>query len=63
MDFPVQIIVGSQDELTPVAEAEVLRDRIPQARFNVIEGAGHLSNLERPDEFNGVLIDFFRTLK
>jgi 3-oxoadipate enol-lactonase len=62
MNFPVQIIVGSEDKLTPVAEAESMRDGIPHARFHIIEGAGHLSNLERPDEFNSVLIDFIKTL-
>ncbi|HXG91439.1 MAG TPA: alpha/beta hydrolase [Blastocatellia bacterium] len=63
MNFPVLIIVGSEDKLTPVAEAEALRSRIPNAGFHIIEGAGHLSNLERPDEFNAALIDFIRTLK
>jgi pimeloyl-ACP methyl ester carboxylesterase len=63
IDFPVLIIVGSEDKLTPVREAESLRDGIPHARLRVIEGAGHLSNLERPDEFNGLLLDFIQTLE
>lgn len=62
LDFPVQIIVGSEDKLTPVAESEALRDGIPRARFHIIEGAGHLSNLEQPDEFNRVLTDFIKSL-
>lgn len=63
VDFPVQIIVGSEDKLTSVAEAEKMRDRVRHARFHIIEGAGHLSNLERADEFNRVLIDFIQSLK
>jgi pimeloyl-ACP methyl ester carboxylesterase len=62
MDFPVLIIAGAEDELTPPAEAENLRSGIPHARFRVIEGAGHLSNLEQPDEFNSELIEFIGAL-
>jgi pimeloyl-ACP methyl ester carboxylesterase len=62
IDFPVLIIAGSDDKLTPVAEAEAMRDGIPHARFHVIEGAGHLSNLERPEEFNSALSDFIQQI-
>ncbi|HJZ68542.1 MAG TPA: alpha/beta fold hydrolase [Blastocatellia bacterium] len=63
IDFPTLIIVGDEDTLTPVAEAEGLRSGIRGARLEVIDGAGHLSNLERPDKFNSVLIDFVNSLK
>jgi pimeloyl-ACP methyl ester carboxylesterase len=63
IDFPTLILVGSEDSLTPVAEAEALRDGIPQARMRVIEGAGHLSNMENPQEFNAALIEFIDSLK
>jgi pimeloyl-ACP methyl ester carboxylesterase len=57
------ILVGSEDSLTPVAEAEALRDGIRKARMRVIEGAGHLSNMESPREFNAALIEFIDSLK
>lgn len=60
MKFPVLIIVGSEDKLTPVKDSEALRDAIQGAEFKVIEGAGHLSNMERPEEFNAVLMDFLK---
>jgi pimeloyl-ACP methyl ester carboxylesterase len=63
IDFPVLVIVGSEDRLTPVPESEALRDGIKGARFKVIEGAGHLSNMERPAEFNAALIEFIDSLK
>jgi 3-oxoadipate enol-lactonase len=63
IDFPTLILVGSEDALTPVAEAEAMRDRIRGSRMQVIEGAGHLSNLERPDQFNSILTEFLETLK
>jgi 3-oxoadipate enol-lactonase len=62
IDFPTLILVGAEDQLTPVAEAESLRDGIRGARLQVIEGAGHLSNLERPHEFNAALRDFIKSL-
>lgn len=55
---PVLIIVGAEDELTPPAEAENLRNGIPHARLRIIDSAGHLSNLEQPEEFNAELIEF-----
>jgi 3-oxoadipate enol-lactonase len=63
IDFPTLIIVGSEDALTPVAESEALRDGIRGASMHVIEGAGHLSNLESPHEFNDTLTQFINSLK
>lgn len=63
IDFPVLIIAGSDDKLTPVAEMESLSRLIPTARLEVIQSAGHLSNLEQPAEFNRLLKDFFESLE
>ena len=58
LDSPVLVIVGSEDTLTPVAEEESLLNGIRGARLCVIAGAGHLSNMEQPEEFNSALLDF-----
>ncbi len=63
IDFPTLIVVGDEDTLTPVAEAEALRAGIRGARLEIIDGAGHLSNLEQPEKFNSVLIDFINSLQ
>ncbi|MFC4031495.1 alpha/beta fold hydrolase [Streptomyces polygonati] len=52
---PALVVVGRDDVFTPVADAEFLRERIPGARLAVVEGAGHLPNLERPAAFNAAL--------
>lgn len=57
---PVLILVGSDDALTPPAEAEKMRDQIPGAKLRVISEAGHLSNLEQPDAFNSAIADFLK---
>ncbi|MFP5265672.1 MAG: alpha/beta fold hydrolase [Blastocatellia bacterium] len=63
VDFPTLVIVGAEDELTPAAEAGALRDRISGSRLHVIEGAGHLSNLEQPAQFNSIVVEFIETVK
>jgi pimeloyl-ACP methyl ester carboxylesterase len=52
------VLVGEEDQTTPPAEAEVIAQGIPGAKLAVIPGAGHLSNLEQPDQFNDVVGKF-----
>ncbi|MEW2162633.1 alpha/beta fold hydrolase [Streptomyces sp. NPDC007084] len=58
---PVLIVVGADDEFTPVAEAEAMRALVPHAVLTVIDGAGHLPGVEQPDRFNAALLDFLAT--
>jgi pimeloyl-ACP methyl ester carboxylesterase len=60
---PTLIIVGSEDRITPLEDAELLRREIRGSRLEVIEGAGHVSNLERPMQFNYALKDFLDALQ
>jgi 3-oxoadipate enol-lactonase len=43
------VVVGEDDYATPPAMAQVLADGIPTSRLQVLEGARHMSLLERPD--------------
>lgn len=52
---PTTVIVGSDDAVTPRDAAQSLADGIPGATLTVIDGAGHLSALERPAEFAAVV--------
>ena len=52
------VIVGDHDLITPVDLSNELVDLIPDARMQVISGAGHLSNLEKPDAFNAAVDEF-----
>jgi pimeloyl-ACP methyl ester carboxylesterase len=49
---PVLVLVGEYDRVTPAAAAVSLAGALPQGRLVVIEGAGHMSMLERPQELN-----------
>lgn len=55
---PTLIVVGRDDVFTPVAEAEAMHRAVAGSRLAVVEGAGHLPNLERPEVFEGVLREF-----
>jgi 3-oxoadipate enol-lactonase len=55
---PTLVVVGELDEETPVSYAEALVDGIPDAELRVIDGAGHLTPAEAPDEFNTVVREF-----
>ena len=55
---PTLVLVGNQDLVTPPELSSDLADRIPGARIQVIENAGHLSNLEQPEAFNRAVDEF-----
>ncbi|MBT3333328.1 MAG: alpha/beta fold hydrolase [Rhodospirillaceae bacterium] len=58
ISVPVQLIYGAEDRLTPPAIGEQMQRDIPDAQLAIIEGAGHLSNIEGEAEFNRVLLQF-----
>jgi pimeloyl-ACP methyl ester carboxylesterase len=58
IDAPTLIIVGEEDVVTPPKEARAMHDAIRGSRLEVIEKAGHLSNIERPAAFNTVVSEF-----
>lgn len=58
IDVPTLIIHGADDQLIPVAEAEAMFAAIPDAELVIVPDAGHVPNLENPDDFNDALLDF-----
>jgi pimeloyl-ACP methyl ester carboxylesterase len=52
---PTLVLCGREDALTPLYLSEELADGIPHARLRVIEGCGHLSTIERPEEVTAAL--------
>jgi pimeloyl-ACP methyl ester carboxylesterase len=57
---PTLVVVGEQDLLTPPWVVREVAEAIPGARFEVIQGDGssHLLPIERPDEFNRLVLNF-----
>jgi pimeloyl-ACP methyl ester carboxylesterase len=58
LEIPALVLVGEHDKPDFQAGAGALADTLPQARLEVIAGAGHLAPLETPDEFRRLLLDF-----
>lgn len=61
LEIPALVVVGSEDVIAPPADSERMASRIPRATLEVIAGAGHLSNFEKPAEFNEAVRRFLAT--
>jgi 3-oxoadipate enol-lactonase len=55
---PAHVVVGDEDTLTPPAVSREMARRISGAQLTIIEGAGHLSNIEQPEAFNRAVLNF-----
>ncbi|HZB69045.1 MAG TPA: alpha/beta fold hydrolase [Sphingomicrobium sp.] len=52
IEVPTLVLVGAEDSVTPPELSHELADIIPGAGLHELAGAGHLSNIERPGDFN-----------
>ncbi|MGI8775649.1 MAG: alpha/beta fold hydrolase [Actinomycetota bacterium] len=62
VDVPTLVIVGEEDGITPPEAARRLHELIGGSKLVVIPEAGHLSNIEAPEAFNGALAEFLNSL-
>ena len=56
---PVLVVAGTKDQM--LTGARQIHADVPGSTFVEIDGAGHLSNLDRPDEYNRALEKFIGT--
>ena len=61
INCPALIVAGAEDVPTPAADARLMAERLPNARLEIIEGVGHLSNLEAPERFNAAVMSFLQS--
>ena len=60
LNFPVLMISGREDRVNPIDEnAAVLIKELPQGKLEILDGVGHLPEVERPEVVNKMLRDFF----
>jgi pimeloyl-ACP methyl ester carboxylesterase len=68
LTMPVLMMTGEHDRLAPPAEIRSVAGRIwdaaarPDIRFEVIPSAGHVCNVEKPEDYNRHLVPFLRRL-
>jgi pimeloyl-ACP methyl ester carboxylesterase len=55
---PTLLIAGEQDRNAPPAVMKKMAEAIPNSTFLEMKGIGHLQNLEAPDDFDGLLLNF-----
>lgn len=60
---PTLLICGAEDHMTPVKFSEYLRDHIEGARLEIVEGAGHMVMIEKPDETAKLLEEFLNSIQ
>ena len=56
--IPTLIVVGEEDQGTPVAASRAINEQIKGSQLAIIKAAAHLSNMERPEEFNRIITGF-----
>ena len=52
------IIWGDQDKAYNYNQVETLNNNIPDSELRILEGCSHNTHLERPDEFNKIVVEF-----
>jgi pimeloyl-ACP methyl ester carboxylesterase len=60
---PTLCIVGAQDRMTPLKYSEYMHSRITGSQLAIVEDAGHMLPLEKPEEYNERLLGFISFLK
>ncbi|MGO9059553.1 MAG: alpha/beta fold hydrolase [Candidatus Binataceae bacterium] len=58
LSMPALIVWGREDRIVPLECAELFHAAIPNSRLAVLDKCGHFPQFEKPDEFNGVVLDF-----
>lgn len=69
LDMPVLMMTGEHDRLAPPAEIRGVAERIlaeakrPDVRYEKIADAGHVCNVERPEAYSRILLEFLARLR
>jgi pimeloyl-ACP methyl ester carboxylesterase len=58
--LPSMVICGSRDEAVPPAQSREIARLLRNASYQEIEGARHLCNIDQPERFNELLLEWLR---
>lgn len=61
-ELPILVIAGKEDKLTPPEFSKIIYGKTRNSELKIIQNAGHLSNLENPEEFNATVSEFMKSL-
>jgi 3-oxoadipate enol-lactonase len=57
---PVLVVWGEQDDLVPVSQTHILKDRVPHARVEIFENCKHDPMIVNPQRFNQLVLAFLQ---
>jgi pimeloyl-ACP methyl ester carboxylesterase len=58
LSMPTLLIWGRHDHIFPAVHAEAAVDQLPNGRLEIFEESGHTPQMEEPERFNQVVLDF-----
>jgi pimeloyl-ACP methyl ester carboxylesterase len=58
INAPVLALAGDRDPIVPTAQSRLIAGKVPNSTLAMIEGAGHLPMLERPDEYSKLVTEW-----
>lgn len=58
IQIPCLIIWGKNDKITPLEDANLLKERIKNSRLEILENVGHTPYLEAPEKLAEIIINF-----
>jgi 4,5:9,10-diseco-3-hydroxy-5,9,17-trioxoandrosta-1(10),2-diene-4-oate hydrolase len=58
IEAPTLIIWGAQDLIIPVAHAQIAHQMIRNSRLHIFDRCGHVPQIEKPEEFNRLVLEF-----
>lgn len=61
--LPSLVVGAEQDLAVPIEHCRIMAGLLPDAKLQIIPGAGHMANLEQPELFNAALLTFLRQFK
>ena len=62
IEIPCWVLTADEDIASPPSYSKSMEQELPHCQFDMIEGAGHLVNREKSEEFNRLLLDFLNNL-
>ena len=59
--MPTLLLWGEKDRIIPASHAQRAHEEMPGSRLEIVKGAGHFVQLERPDVVTDLILDFLAT--
>lgn len=60
INVPTLLIYGADDQIIPLEDMQIMRAKIPASELHVVLDAGHMVNMEQPQQFNQAVREFLQ---